>query len=246
MNDLLNRVLEAHGGLDNWSQVSELTVRLSLGGPFWGWKGWPDVYIDQTVHLDTRRQHITFESFTRPGRVSTLDVDPRRERVEIRESSGALVEARENPRGSYPPYEGETPWDAVQVAYFASAATWIYLTTPFVFTYPGVRTHEIDPWTEDGQTWRRLAVTFPEGIATHNPDQVLYYDDAFRQRRMDHQPDVTGGTPVADYTHNPRMFEGFVFYTMRLVHLRGEDNVAHQDFAPIAIDLDQVTLTRSR
>ena len=39
MNDLLNRVLEAHGGLDNWSQVSELTVRLSLGGPFWGWKG---------------------------------------------------------------------------------------------------------------------------------------------------------------------------------------------------------------
>ena len=53
-----------------------------------------------------------------------------------------------------------TPWDAIQVAYFASAAMWNYLTEPFGFTYPGVQAREIEPWNENGETWRRLAVTF--------------------------------------------------------------------------------------
>ena len=244
MNDLLSRVLDAHGGLDNWSKVTRLTARLSLGGPFWGWKGWPDVYADQTVTLDPHREHITFEPFTRPGRVSSLEVAPNTpERVQIREADGKLVEGRDNPRGTFPPYENDTPWDAVQVAYFTSAATWNYLTTPFVFTHPGVHTQEISPWTEDGSTWRRLAVTFPTHIANHNPDQVFYYDDGFHQRRMDYQPDVTG-SPIAHYTHNPKIFDDFLFYTMRLVHLRDQNNVADQEFAPITIDLDDVTLSR--
>jgi hypothetical protein len=243
-DDLLTRVLQVHGGLDNWSQVGSLTAELSLGGPFWGWKGWPDVYTNQTVRIDTAREHITFEPFTRPGRVSTLDVNAERERVEIREADGELVEARDNPRGTYPVYENDTPWDAVQVAYFTSAATWNYLTAPFVFTYPGVRATEIEPWDENGETWRRLAVTFPASIANHNPDQVFYYDESFHQRRMDYQPDVTG-SPIAHYTHNPKMIDGFLFYTMRLVHLRDENNVANQDFAPITIDTDSITVERT-
>ncbi len=39
MDALLAAVLTAHGGLDRWSGVKTLTVRPSLGGPFWGWKG---------------------------------------------------------------------------------------------------------------------------------------------------------------------------------------------------------------
>ena len=135
--------------------------------------------------------------------------------------------------------------DAIQVAYFTSAATWTYLTTPFVFIRPGVRTQEIAPWNEDGQTWRRLPVTFPDSMANHNPDQVFYYDDEFRQRRMDYQPDVTG-SPIAHYTHHPTMFDGFLFYTMRLAHLRHENNVANQDLAPITIDIVHVALNGSR
>ncbi|MFG1819336.1 hypothetical protein ACGFIF_36625 [Kribbella sp. NPDC049174] len=246
MNDLLKQVLESHGGLDQWSQVNHLTAQLSLGGPFWGWKGWPDVYADQTVNLDPRRESITFEPFTGSGRVSSLEVSTGSpERVEIREGDGRLVDGRNNPRGTFPAYENETPWDAVQVAYFTIAATWNYLTAPFVFAHPKVTTQEIAPWTEDGQTWRRLAVTFPDAIANHNPGQIFYYDETFRQRRMDYQPDVTG-SPIAHYTHNPKKFDGFLFYTLRLVHLRDEGNVANQEFAPITIDLESVSITRDR
>lgn len=242
MSDLLNQVLEVHGGLENWAKVSQLEAQLSLGGPFWEWKGWPDVYADQTVTLDAHREHITFEPFTGPDKVSVLDVNP--ERVEIRTKDGQVLDGRDNPRPTFPVYENDTRWDAIQVAYFTSAATWNYLTAPFLFTYPGVQTLELDPWDEDGQTWRRLAVTFPDSLPNHNPDQVFYYDSDFHQRRMDYQPDVTG-SPIAHYTHNPRTFDGFLFYTSRLVHLRDENNVANQDFAPITIDLDTVTITRT-
>ena len=36
MNDLLDFVLDAHGGLKRWSGVSTVTAKLAVGGPFWG------------------------------------------------------------------------------------------------------------------------------------------------------------------------------------------------------------------
>jgi hypothetical protein len=60
MDELLASVLDAHGGAENWKKLTKLTARLSLGGPFWAARGWPDVYADQTVTLDPHREHITF------------------------------------------------------------------------------------------------------------------------------------------------------------------------------------------
>jgi hypothetical protein len=241
MNDLLTAVLDAHGGLANWEKVTKLTARLSLGGPFWAARGWPDMYGPQTVTLDAHREHIALTPFTAPDRTCILDVDP--ERVVIQAAGGQVVEERLDPRASYPmPFDpSTTPWDAVQVAYFAGAANWNYLTEPFVFTYPGVEAREIEPWDEDGATWRRLAVTFPKTIANHNPDQVFYYDENFMQRRMDYSPDVTGNPPIAHYTHEPKRFDGFVFPTRRRVHRHDADGVADQSVAAITIDMDEVT-----
>jgi hypothetical protein len=36
MDDLLSRVLDAHGGLERWSKVNTLAAQLTVGGPFWG------------------------------------------------------------------------------------------------------------------------------------------------------------------------------------------------------------------
>ena len=172
MDELLTHVLDAHGGLANWSKVQSASAALAIGGPCGEWRGRLEIY---------RRQAVT------------------------------------------------------------AAAAWNYFTAPFVLTEPGVEAREIEPWQEDGQTWRRLSVTFPE--ATHNREQVFYYDHDFYQRRMDCQPVVTGN-PIAHYTHNPQYFDGFLFYTLRLVHLRAADNVADRNFAPITIDIESVTLTR--
>jgi hypothetical protein len=68
MDELLTQVLDAHGGLENWSKVSTLTAKLSLGGPFWAGRGWPGIYDDATAELDAHRQHIVFTPFNAPDR----------------------------------------------------------------------------------------------------------------------------------------------------------------------------------
>src|SRR3546814_4504928 len=45
----------------------------------------------------------------------------------------------------------EYPWDLLHLAYFCGYAGWNYLTTPFLFTYPGFETEEIEPWEEEGE-----------------------------------------------------------------------------------------------
>ena len=244
MEILLSSVLNAHGGLGNWSRVTTLTAKLELGGPFWKARGWPDIYAGQTVKFDAHREHITFTPFTAPDRISVLDVDP--ERVVIKTTGGDVVAERAELRASFPAnYDfASTPWDAIQVAYFTSAAVWNYLTEPFGFTYSGVQTHEIEPWEEDGQTWRRLAVMFPDTNANHNADQVFYYDERFMLRRMDYSPFVTGSPLVAHYTYDARIFDGFVFKTRRMIYRRDANGIANQSFAPITMNVHSITIER--
>ena len=234
MDKLLSAVLDAHGGLENWSKVKKLTAQMSLGGPFWAARGWPDLYLNSSVTIDPHREYITFSPFAAPDRMSALKVNP--ERIAITTLDGGIIEERLNPRDSFPtPFGNDTRWDAIQVAYFTSAAVWNYLAAIRLYAArcrcPGNRS-----WTEGRQTWRRLAVTFPATIANHNSEQVFYYDDALMQRRMDYSPDVTGNPPVAHYSYDHRVFDGFVFPTRRLVHLRNADGIADQKFAAITID----------
>src|SRR5438270_902396 len=38
------------------------------GGPFWAAKGWPDLFVDETLELDAHHEHIVFTQFTAPDR----------------------------------------------------------------------------------------------------------------------------------------------------------------------------------
>lgn len=111
MDELLSRALDAHAGLGNWAGLSGLTAEMSLAGPFWEGRGWPDVYERTTVEIDSHREHITFTPFTAPDRRSVLDVDP--ERVSIETVTGQAVDDRREPRASFPSFDpATTPWDA--------------------------------------------------------------------------------------------------------------------------------------
>jgi hypothetical protein len=94
-----------------------------------------------------------------------------------------------------------------------STPNWSHLTAPFVFAGPGAGAHELRPWDEDGQTWRRLALLFPPFSAGRNADEVFYYDADLLLRRMDDAPDVACDPAVAHHPSEPVAFDGFVVPT---------------------------------
>ena len=60
MSDLLDLVLQAHGGADRWQEVNQLRVELSVGGSSWPSDG---VLADLVAVVDTHAQRVTWERF---------------------------------------------------------------------------------------------------------------------------------------------------------------------------------------
>jgi len=239
MNDLLDFVLDAHGGLNRWSGVSTLTANLAAGGPFFGQQGFPDAFGDETLTIDTRRQHAVFTPWTAPGQSLTFDTDP--ERVVLQTADGQTIDSRTSPRSDHAGQDLNSPWDALQVGYFLSYGLWNYLTTPFLLTYPGVRAREIGPWQEDGQTWRRLHATFPASITTHSAGQVFYFGADGLLRRLDYTTEVNAGDPVAHYTEGYKTFDGLAFPTRRRVYRRNPGSTPDRSQAAITLDIHDIT-----
>jgi hypothetical protein len=241
VTELLAQVLEAAGGTRRWSEVTAVRADVSITGPFWDLKNWPGGLEHVTVEIDPREQRSTFTPFTAPALRSVFRTAP--ERLSIETLDGAGVESRDRPRESFAGVTRTTAWDRLHLAYFLNYALWNYLTTPFLFTYPGVRTEEIEPWREGDESWRRLRASFPESIATHSDPQVFYFDADFAQRRMDYAPEVIDNSPAAHYTSDHRRFDGIVFPTRRRVYPRDpRTNARQSEQHVIAVDLHTVEL----
>ncbi len=59
-------------------------------------------------------------------------------RIKISSSDGTMLAAHDEPRHAFGGY-----------------AFWTYLTMPFLLACDGVQAEEIEPWHENGETWRR-------------------------------------------------------------------------------------------
>jgi hypothetical protein len=241
---LLADVIDAHGGLDRWSRITTITADLSIGGPIWAAKGWPGALAAERLEIDTTRERSVFTPFTAPDLRSVFETGP--DRVTVETAGGHPVEQRIDARAAFKGHLRSTPWDRLHLGYFIGYAFWNYLTTPFLFTYPGVRTREIGPWREAGQTWQRLAVSFPPSITTHNPEQVFYFDPDGLQRRMDYVTEILGSTLVAHYTSAHRVFDGIVIPTRRRVFRRNPDGSSNLNLPSIAIDVKNVTVKQPK
>lgn len=242
INDLVDFVLAQHGGTERWAGATTASASVHVHGVFWPYKGQPDLLGVETVTADLTRQRISMSPY---GEGRTLHFDAIEDRVTITDADGTVVDELSNPRDSMAGYQGDTQWSPAQMGYFISYATWLYLAEPLLFTLPGVETREVEPWHEDGETWRRLEVTFPDTIASHSKVQTYYFDSVTgMQRRMDYDVEVNGWAEVAHYTSEHQSFDGLVVPTRRRVLLRDAENNGIHGFAAILLDVDAVQLNR--
>lgn len=204
MNNLLAFAIDAHGGMERWNAFRRLRAELSIGGAIWHLKQVPGLLAEKVFELDTHAQCITISPLGEPGGRSVFAND----RLGFESSNGIESEGFEAPQAAFSGHVRETPWQLLHAAYFASEALWTYLTSPFLYTYPGFTTREIEPWREDAETWRRLEVTFPEHIASHTRKQVTHFGPDGLMRRHDYTVDILGGATGANYPGDYRKVQG--------------------------------------
>jgi hypothetical protein len=161
----------------------------------------------------------------------------------LRSSTDETLEFLEDPRASFAGHTLETPWSDLQLAYFAGCAMWTYLTMPFLLTQDGVESHEVAPWAEQGESWRRLRIRFPATIATHSTEQTLYVGADGLLKRHDYDVEIAGNTPGAHYVSDYVEVQGLMFPTRRRIFPRQPDGHAMAEPLVVSIDLDRITLS---
>nr|WP_210743399.1 hypothetical protein [Nocardia cerradoensis] len=232
--------MRAYGG-ERWTELTSITAHKRFGGALWDIKQVPGIVDDGEVTVWIQDQRTSLRPFTAPDRRSVYTPD----RVAIETLDGQVVAALDRPRASFEGHTLGTPWTPVQLAYFTGYAMWTYTAEPFNLTLPGVRIEEGEPWSEDGQRWRRLHVDYPATIATHSAHQVLYLDRDGLIRRRDYQVDIAGGSPAAHYVSDFDEVDGVVVPRTRMIYVRDADNRPIPEQLVVSIELTDITLDRA-
>jgi len=236
LSSLAQLAIDAAGGLDRWRQFETISARLAVGGVLWPLKHQQGVLDDVRVRVDPRKERASHWPFGTPDLRTSFQPG----RVAIETTEGQTVEELLRPRDSFKGHSLDTPWNRLQLAYFAGYAMWTYLNTPFLFASDGVETEEVEPWRENGETWRRLKVTLPPNIASHSTVQIFYFDTEDLLKRHDYDVEVSGGTLAAHYVYQHDAFSGILVPTKRRVLRRGEDGTSTPEPLIVSIDLSEV------
>jgi hypothetical protein len=107
---------------------------------------------------------VVFSPYPAPGRRGVLDADGT---VRIETDDGEAMLVRERARAAFGDPRHLLWWDTLDILYFGAYAMWTYTSTPFLFARDNYGLRELEPWTERGETWRRLDVTFPATVQKH-------------------------------------------------------------------------------
>jgi hypothetical protein len=236
MGELLDQVLDAHGGLDRWRSLSTVEASIVTGGGLWGVKGLVQDPAPRRMTVSLHEQRASVHPFGAPDQRTAFTPD----RIAIEKLDGTLVAERLDPRASFAGHELTTPWDALHRAYFNGYALWTYLTSPFLLAMPGVTVTEIAPVQEQGQEWRGLRAAFPSAMASHSAEQDFYVGDDHLLRRHDYHVDVAGGFAAVQYVGDIVEADGIRLPSTRRAYRRGPDGRAILEQLMVSIDLDDI------
>jgi hypothetical protein len=237
---LLDEVLAAHGGGERWRAARRISARVRSGGLLVRTRMAGNRFADYRIEVEVAEPRAVADPFPRDGERGVFD----RGAVRVETADGEVLESRTDPRPAFFGRSGlrrNLRWDALDSIYFAGYAMWNYLTTPLLLTRDGVETTEGEPWRVDGETWRRLEASFPDGLDTHSREQTFYFDHNRMLRRHDYVAEVIGGRAHAAHMCADQVEAGgLVFPTRRWVRPIGPGNRALRFPTMVSLDLSQI------
>jgi hypothetical protein len=98
--------------------------------------------------------------------------------------------------------------DLLRTAYVFGFAIRHYVTAPFLYTAPGFTVNEIEPWSENGETWRILRIEFPPDVEVPARVQYSYYGPDGLLRRTRYRMGSDEATDCVDYVSSYQEING--------------------------------------
>lgn len=236
MNELLARILDAHGGTDRWSRYAKVEATIVSGGGLFPLKGVPQDPNPRRMTVWLHEERSSVFPFGAPDQRTMFTP----ERIAIEKIDGTLVAERRAPRDAFAGHQMNTPWDPMHRAYFNGEALWTYLTTPFLLAMDGVRVEETESWREGAETWRVLRAYFPGWVETHCLVQDFFFGEDLMLRRHDYSVTIAGGFAAAQLTANHVEANGIRLPTKRRAYARGPDRRPILDMLMVSIDISEI------
>ena len=238
-NELLAKVLDAHGGLDRWNALQKVEATIVSGGGFFSFKGMIQDSAPRYMTAWLHEERTSITPFGAQDQRATFIPD----RVAIEKLDGTVIAERRAPKDSFAGHQMQTPWDPLHRAYFNGEAVWTYLTTPFLLAMDGVSVEETEPWQEGPETWRVLRAYFPGSIETHSGVQDFFFGEDFVLRRHDYSVNIAGGFPAAQLTSDYITADGITLPSKRRAYTRGPDRRPILQMLMVSIDFSDVRFT---
>jgi hypothetical protein len=236
MNELLARILDAHGGMDRWNGYNKVEATIVSGGGLFALKGEPQDSTPRRMTVWLREERSSVVPYGAPDQRTMFTPD----RIAIEKLDGTPVAERRAPKDSFAGHQMSTPWDALDRAYFNGEAVWTYLNTPFLLAMDGVHVEETDAWQEGKETWRVLRAYFPGSIETHNLIQDFFFGEDCMLRRHDYSVNIAGGFKAAQLTSDYVVANGIRLPSKRRAYTRGLDRRPILEMLMVAIDFSEV------
>ena len=236
MNELLARIIDAHGGRDCWNRYERVEATIVSGGGLFRLKGIPQDSSSRRMSVWLHEERSSVFPYGAPDQRTLFTP----EQTAIEKLDGTIVAQRQVPRDSFAGHQMSTPWDALHRAYFNGYAMWTYLTTPFLLAMDGVRVEEAEAWREGTETWRVLRAYFPGSIETHSATQDFFFGEDLMLRRHDYSVNIAGGFPAAQLTSDYVVANGIHLPTKRRAYTRGGDRRPILEMLMVSIDISEI------
>ncbi len=237
--DLLNKAMEAHGGLNRWKTIKEIVAHIRSGGAAIPLRFKFGAFKSYEARISATEPRITFSPFAGKRNRGVFS----RDTVRIESGTGQILAERTNAKAAFKSPRHKIYWDNLDALYFGGYAIWNYFSAPFLLLQKDFLIREVDPWQENGQKWRCLHVTFPLDIPTHSREQVFYFHSDGLIMRLDYTAEVFGDwAKAAHYCWDHKNFSGLIIPTRRRVFPRKSDGSPRGFPTLVWIEVDQVTI----
>ena len=236
MNELLAKIIDAHGGMERWNGHEKVDATIVSGGGLFPLKGVPQDSNPRrmTVWLHEERSSVALWCSR-----SAHDVHLRQDRH--REAQWHAGYRALRPQGLICwPSDEHTVGSAASCLFQRRGS--MDLPHHALSSRDGPRANRGDElWREGAETWRVLRAYFPGSIETHCLVQDFFFGEDLLLRRHDYSVNIAGGFRAAQLTSDYAEANGIRLPTKRRAYTRGPDRRPILEMLMVSIDISDVS-----